>query len=202
MATAFQRKGSRIVGTLAPQERDVIVGLLGQVRELLGGDDVAPTGDPLTDLIGDLEAPPDSDAQDRDPALDRLLPSGHEDAQEAAEFRSMTERSLRQRKVARIDTIIDTLRAGTREKLELDFGQAQEFMITLTDARLVLADRLGLHTEQDAERLHDQTTRFLEGGADFSDVDETLALFYDFLTWMQESLANALMSTGGRRRSR
>ncbi|MFC6714680.1 DUF2017 family protein [Branchiibius cervicis] len=55
MATAFQRKGSRIVGTLAPQEREVIVSLLGQVRELLGGDEVAPTGDPLTDLIGELE---------------------------------------------------------------------------------------------------------------------------------------------------
>ncbi|KYH43330.1 DUF2017 domain-containing protein [Branchiibius sp. NY16-3462-2] len=203
MATAFQRKGSRIVGTLAPQEREVIVGLLGQVRELLGGDEVAPTGDPLTDLIGELEpAPEPGPAQDRDPALDRLLPSGHEDAEEAAEFRSMTERSLRQRKVARIDTTIDTLRAVQREKLELDFGQAQEFMVALTDARLVLADRLDLHTEEDAERLHHQTTRFLEGGADFSDVDETLALFYDFLTWLQESLANALMTTGGRRRSR
>lgn len=201
MATAFQRKGSRIIGTLAPQEREVIVGLLGQVRELLGGDEVAPTGDPLTDLIGDLEAAPEPDGE-RDPALDRLLPRGHEDAEEAAEFRSMTERSLRQRKVARIDTTIDTLRAVAGEKLELDFGQAQEFMVTLTDARLVLADRLGLHTEEDAERLHDQTTRFLEAGADFSDVDETLALFYDFLTWLQESVANALMTTGGRRRSR
>lgn len=200
MATAFQRKGSRIVGTLAGQERDVIVGLLGQVRELLGGDEVAPTGDPLTDLIGDLESSPSGDAdEDRDPALDRLLPSGHEDSTEAAEFRSMTERSLRQRKVARIDTTIDMLRAASREKLELDFGQAQEFMVALTDARLVLADRLGLHTEEDAERLHDQTTRFLDGGADFSDVDETLALFYDFLTWLQESLANALLTTGGRR---
>lgn len=202
MATAFQRKGSRIVGTLAPQERDVIVGLLGQVRELLGGDEVAPTGDPLTDLIGDLESADPAPEEDRDPALDRLLPAGHEDAEAAAEFRSMTERSLRQRKVARIDTTIGTLRAVTREKLELDFGQAQEFMIALTDARLVLADRLGLHTEEDAERLHHQTTRFLEGGADFSDIDETLALFYDFLTWLQESLANALLSTGGRRRSR
>lgn len=202
MATAFQRKGSRIVGTLAPQEREVIVSLLGQVRELLGGDEVAPTGDPLTDLIGELEpteTPPD---HDRDPALDRLLPSGHEDSDEAAEFRAMTERSLRQRKVGRIDTTIGTLRSVRRDKLELDFGQAQEFMIALTDARLVLADRLGLHTEEDAERLHDQTTRFLEGGADLSDVDETLALFYDFLTWLQESLANALITTGGRRRSR
>lgn len=203
MATAFQHKGSRIIGTLAPQEQEVIVGLLGQVRDLLGGDEVAPTGDPLTDLIGDLDAAavPEPDG-DRDPALDRLLPNGHQDAQEAAEFRSMTERSLRQRKVARIDTTIGTLRSMQREKLELDFGQAQEFMIALTDARLVLADRLDLHTEEDAARLHDQTTRLLEGGGALSDVDETLALFYDFLTWLQESLANALMTAGGRRRSR
>lgn len=196
MATAFRRKGSRVVGSLAPQEREVVTGLLGQVRELLGGDDVAPTGDPIADLIGGLdEAPPDT--TERDPALARLLPDGHEDSEEATEFRALTERSLRAHKVARLDTAIAVLTDARSDRLELDFGQAQELMIALTDARLVLADRIGLHTEEDAERLHERIQQLIEDDTD-TGVDETMALFYDFLTWLQESLAGALLSSGRR----
>lgn len=199
MATAFRRKGSRVVGTLIPQEREVVSGLLAQVRELLGGDEVAPSGDPIADLIGDLDAPA-PDTGERDPALSRLLPDGHEDAEAATEFRALTERSLRQRKVARLDVAIGVLTDGDSDRLELDFGQAQELMVALTDARLVLADRVGLHTEEDAERLHDRASELIADGED-TDVDETLLLFYDFLTWMQESLASALLSSGERGRA-
>lgn len=186
MAIAFRRKGSRIVGTLDGQEREVVASVLSQVRELLGGDEVAPTGDPLADLIGELDATTPA-AGAGDPALARLLPDGHADGEEAAEFRALTERSLRQRKVARLDTVLGILAAADRDRIELDFGQAQELMIALTDARLVLADRLGLHTEEDAEQL---------------DTDHALGQFYDFFTWLQEGLATALLSSGERGRAR
>ena len=64
----------------------------------------------------------------------------------------------------------------------------------LTDVRLVLASRLGLHTDEDAERLHAEielATHALETDDDGSlPVDPErvwLGMLYQALTWLQES---------------
>jgi hypothetical protein len=54
----------------------------------------------------------------------------------------------------------------------------------------VLADRLGIETDEDAARLHG-----IDDFADAEDVEAYLALVYNFVTWLQESLLQALLSS-------
>ncbi|WP_265447583.1 DUF2017 domain-containing protein [Flexivirga meconopsidis] len=192
MATAFKRKGSRVVAKMAAEEREVVSELLTQTRQLVAPNDGA-TGDPVEDMMASIGRTADPDElASRDPALARLLPDGHrEDAEVASEFRSLTEHGLRQRKAANLSTAIAALDATRGEKLELDLGQAQALLISLTDARLALGERLGLRSDDDSEQLqHD----IVEAGDAVSDDPRLLTgLYYDFLTWMQESLAHALL---------
>lgn len=193
MATVFQRKGSRIVSRMDPAEREVVADLLTQTRELVAPD-VSPTGDPVEDMMASItHRLTQEELAERDPALARILPDGHrEDPEVAGEFRSLTEHGLRQRKAAGLSTAIAALDAGsTGDKLELDLGQAQALLIALTDARLALGERLGLHTDADSEQLQ----RDIERAGDEAQEDPRLlvGIYYDFLTWMQESLAHALL---------
>ena len=67
--------------------------------------------------------------------------------------------------------------------LVLDDEQARAWLTALNDVRLVLAERMGLRTDADAERLAD-------------DPSGTAAL-YDFLTWLQETLVHAVSAASG-----
>jgi hypothetical protein len=61
-------------------------------------------------------------------------------------------------------------------------------MVALTDVRLVLAERIGVHTEEDSDRLREV--------AAYADPDEPIvyaSAVYDFLSWLQEGLAEALL---------
>lgn len=51
----------------------------------------------------------------------------------------------------------------------------------------MLADRLGLETDEDTERLHGITDP-----SRAQDVDGYLALVYNFVTWLQETLMQAM----------
>lgn len=196
MASAFKRKGSRVIARLDANERAIVRELLDQTRELLmpsGG----LSGDPVEDLFSGLGNGPDpEELAHRDPALARLLPDGHRGDQEmAAEFRALTEHSLRQRKVANLSTAIQALdQPATRDKLELDLGQAQALLVGLADVRLALGERLQLHTDEDSEQLQHDLAAAAEGASD--DPRLITGLYYDFLTWMQESLAGALLQPG------
>jgi hypothetical protein len=72
----------------------------------------------------------------------------------------------------------------------------------LTDVRLVLASRLALETDDDAERLHSEialATHALATDADRElDIDPErvwLGMLYQALTWLQDSLIEFLMGT-------
>jgi hypothetical protein len=193
VAKAFQRKGDRFVARLDEVEREVVVGLLEQTHEFLAPVPREPTGDPFDDLVAGLPRPGDSgdDAPQlpRDPALERLLPSAHRDDPElAAEFRRLTEHGLRERKAANLATAVSALRGADGDKVRLDQKQAQAMVVALTDVRLLLGDRLGLRTDEDAEALQDR----LEAASP-EDPQLRLAAYYDFLTWLQESLTQSLM---------
>ena len=193
MATAFKRKGSRVVAHLDANERAIVRELLDQTRELLSPTGMT-TGDPVEDLFSGIGTAPDAEElAGRDPALARLLPDGHKgDPEVAAEFRALTEHSLRQRKTANLATAIQALDQPThRDKLELDIGQAQALLISLADVRLALGERLELRTDEDSEQLQHELAQ-----ASVDDVEDPrliIGLYYDFLTWMQESLAGALL---------
>lgn len=206
MARGFRRRGSgssvRYAAQLDPMERATVAGLMDQVHDLLdpvpvpqgaarqGGDDfssiVAGLGMGVT-VAAEDQADLDASAAERDPALDRLLPTANrEDDEAAAEFRRLTEPGLRRRKAAGLALAAATLRG--EDKLRLDEDEARAFLIALTDVRLVLGERMGLRTDEDVE--------VLEAAAAELDDDDPLGYalaVYDFLTWLQETLASAML---------
>lgn len=216
MPRAFRKRGSgeetRYVAGLDAVERQVTVELLQQVRELLAGDEdrqpnasadtpgdaspdsSRPQADPFDEIVAGLgpigsEPPPGARSHGpRDPALERLLPAAHRDDPEAAEeFRRLTEGGLRRRKVATIDTAI---RALTRPhgRVELTETDAVALLVGLTDVRLVIGERLGLREDGDAEELE----VVIEGLPPEHPARQAYVV-YDFLTWLQEGLAQLLL---------
>ncbi len=85
-------------------------------------------------------------------------------------------------------------RAGT---LVLDEAQATAWMTALNDVRLVVAERMGLRTDEDATRVAAIASR--PGAASGEEATTVwLASVYDFLTWLQETLVGAVASGGYR----
>lgn len=202
MARGFRRKGSgehvRYVAQLDPLERATVAGLMDQVHDLLDPPAAVPDGDDaFASIVAGLgmgvtvaaedQADLDPDEARRDPAIDRLLPTANrQDDEMAAEFRRLTETGLRQRKAAALVTAADLLRGD--DKIRLDAGQARAVVTALTDVRLVLGERMGLRTDDDVE--------VLEAAAQDLDPDDPLGYalaIYDFLTWLQETLATAML---------
>lgn len=219
MARGFKRKGRgdkvRYAATLDAVERSVVIGLLEQVHELLAPPEVvAGSDDPFDQIVAgmgglgvgvsvaaeDQEAwpttePVPEDARsfgDRDPALQRLLPSANrKDDQVSAEFRRLTEDGLRRRKADNVATTMLVLRREGNH-VETTPAEAQAMLVALTDVRLVLGERLGLRDDDDVDRL-EQT---VAGMPDDAPIVYAAAV-YDFLTWLQETLAGALLGSLG-----
>ena len=171
------------------------MGLLEQTHDFIAPVRREATGDPFDDLVARLGLPRLNDSQDdssqvpRDPALERLLPSAHRDDPEmAAEFRRLTEHGLREGKAANLARAISALQTPDGDKISLDQEQAQAMVVALTDVRLLLGERLGLRTDEDADTLQDR----LEAASE-DDPQLHLAAYYDFMTWLQESLTQSLM---------
>ena len=123
--------------------------------------------DPLDALIGITDNP----QVPTDPAVSRLLPVGSSDEEAAAEYRRYTERDLRERKIA-----------------NLDEEHARAWASALSDIRLVLATRLDITDDARAEEIH----RYVDW-SQIETEDEYLAMVYNFISWVQESLMSALM---------
>ncbi len=235
------------VAGLGPTEREVFATVVADVAELLGaarfGADEATepdTSGPLGALrmsTGTVDAP-------QDPAVRRLLPdASRDDDAVAAEFRRLTEGDLRAEKVGRLRDVWAALvaPAGPREPgapgarrrsrprtavdddddLVLSREDAPAFAAALTDVRLVLAERLGIETEEDADRLYatleaqaaaeeEAEARAGAGRRRPADDDRParevleqevrayLGSVYAALSWLQESLMAVLLDDLGR----
>lgn len=192
MAQAFQRKRDRLVGRLDQTERSIVIELMAQTREMVAPEQQAATGDAFTDLISTLGDSYDpSEVAERDPVVRRLLPDGHRDDQEAAaEFRAATERTLREQKTRKLTAAIDLLLGvpDNQDKLSFEVPDAITLMMALADVRLAVGERLELRTDEDSEQLHAD----LEAMTGPDQQRLAIGLYYDFLTWLQESLALAL----------
>jgi len=181
MARRFERTRRGVTARLDVEERELLDDLLAEVGVLLD-DGTEPDADPLEAMVGISEGA----RTPEDPALARLLPdAAREDPEAAAEFRRFTERGLRQRKREALATARATL--ARPAPLVLDAAEAQAWLVALNDLRLVLAERLGLRTDSDAERLLAEAE---EMAAD--DPRAWMSAVYDFLTWLQETLVTAL----------
>jgi hypothetical protein len=161
----FRRKGEDVVARLDRAEVQILGLLLDQLEQLLAADD---------DLASD-------------PVLARLLPEGHRgDPELAADYRELTQETLRGGKADDLATVRATLPTGGGE-LRLDGDQAGAWLRTSNDLRLALGTRLEI--TEDTEPPEDPS----------SDEGQQLAVYY-WLTGLQGSLIDALAAGRAGRR--
>ncbi|MDQ0755882.1 DUF2017 domain-containing protein [Arthrobacter sp. B3I4] len=183
MARAFKYGLKGITGYLEPAERELLRNLFDDVISMLEPEE--RTGqDPLAALVGlDSEAREPSDR-----ALRRLLPNVMKDDDVASlEFRRYTERSLRESKIGALKAAALGL---DKEELVLTPADARHWSTALNDVRLVLAERLDIRDDADAEHVHR-----MQDWSQAEDVESYLALVYNFTTWLQESLVQAMLAS-------
>ncbi len=163
-----------------PVERRLLAGLFSDAAELLGGDDSETEADELAKLVG-----MSSGERPTDPAVLRLLPDvDAEDPEHAEEFRRLTERDIRESKLANFRTALFTLdRSG---RAELTEEQARAWATALGDVRLILATRLGIATESDLENLLETLDQQPESTVMTVNV-------YELLTWAQDRITTILL---------
>jgi Domain of unknown function (DUF2017) len=160
----FRARGDELVARFDPAEVGVLGLLLDQLEVLLDADSVA-----------------------EDPVLQRLFPDGHRgDAEIAADYRDMTEESLRSGKADDLATVRATLPLGGGE-VRLDREQAGAWLRTTNDVRLALGVRLDITEE--TEPPDDPA----------EDEGQQLAVYY-WLTAVQGSLVDALVDGRAARR--
>jgi hypothetical protein len=211
----------RVEVRLPVESRRSVAELLLRVHELLEDPRVGQgPPDPLEELTGldasafdtsamdDEPSPPASSpspggeqAEDRrDPAIARLLPDAHrDDPALAEEFRRLTEHGLRRRKQEALALAAAALRRP-EDPLRLTPEEGQALVRGLTDVRLVLAERLGIRTDDDAQVLHEMVvsiSALAPDSVETKTVSESswapLVVLYDDLTGLQEDLVRALM---------
>jgi hypothetical protein len=161
---AFRFRHGDVVARLDPAEAGIVGLLLDQLEQLLAADD---------DVAGD-------------PVMARLLPDGHRsDPELAADYRELTESSLRSGKTDDLAIVRATLPEGGGE-IRLDRDQAGAWLRTSNDLRLALGTRLDIteDTEPPDEIADEQ--------------DQQLAVYY-WLTSLQGSLVDALADGRGGR---
>ena len=135
-----------------------------------------------------------------DPVVGVLLPEASEDPVTAMEVSSLTRARLRSGKVDRLARMAAELRApsGPEATVLVPIGQEAEWLGAINDIRLVLAQRLGIESAQDAGRVHDVVSQEAsESETAHEQWYRGTALVYDMVTWWQESLVSALFGGTG-----
>jgi Domain of unknown function (DUF2017) len=129
----------------------------------------------LDDLAGALQTLPDDD-----PVRERLFPAAYrDDDKAAAEYRSLTEESLREDRAVRLGECRAELPSGAGD-VDLDDRAAQRWLTVLTDLRLAIGTRLNVAEDDDP-------------AIDPADPDAQLRAIYQWLTALQDSLVHVVM---------
>ena len=224
---AFRRVPEGLACGLDDWERELLARLALEVRALLQADapPVEGTGESETSsssrpdpvrpgeserdrevleaLDFDLDPPTNhvhSGRPSADPVIAVLLPQASEDPITSMEVSSLTRARLRGDKVDRLVRLAAELRApsGPGETVLVASGQESDWLGAINDIRLVLAQRLGIESAQDAEHVH--AVAFQEAPEEETDREQWYrgtALVYDMVTWWQESLVSALFGGTG-----
>ncbi len=165
----------RVTARISADERDYLLYLLAELEPVLAPLPVAADQDPLAAMVGISSA-----VRPDEPGVLRLFPDAYADPDAAAEFRRFTEQGLREAKTASLQTMRETL-VGSGEKVVLSRPQAEGWISTLNDLRLLMGTRLGV------------TAEFSFGAeADPQDPATLAAATYEFLGWVQGTLLFAL----------
>ena len=224
---AFRRVPEGLVCGLDDWERELLARLALEVRALLQADappiqgaGQSETSSPprpdtvrpweserdrevLEALDFDLDPPTDhvhSGRPSADPVVAVLLPQASEDPITSMEVSSLTRARLRGDKVDRLARLAAELRApsGPEGTVLVAPGQESDWLGASNDIRLVLAQRLGIESAQDAEHVH--SVAFQEAPEEETSREQWYrgtALVYDMVTWWQESLVSALFGGTG-----
>ncbi|WP_167148354.1 DUF2017 family protein [Actinomyces sp. ZJ308] len=224
---AFRRVSEGLACGLDDWERELLARLALEVRALLQADDPAdedadespvPPSSPtdpgrpgeserdrevLAALDFDLDPPGNHVHAGRsttDPVVGVLLPQASEDPVTAMEVSSLTRARLRDGKVDRLARLVAELSApsGPEGTILVALGQESDWLGAINDIRLVLAQRLGIESAQDAGRVRDVAFREApESETPHEQWYRGTALVYDMVTWWQESLVSALFGGTG-----
>lgn len=189
----WKRKGARIVTKFDRHEASLLRELLDQVTTLLNDRAEQAPHDELAELTGIRTG---SSTPPSDPLLARLLPDFHrldadgstetdaadraEYADSAAALRSLHEPGLIEAKTGVAAVVLGTL-PESGGAVTLDEEQAASWLAALNDVRLALGTAIGVEEDM-PDRLPDDDPRAGQ------------LTVYHWLTWMQESLLNALSS--------
>ena len=224
---AFRRVPEGLACGLDDWERELLARLALEVRALLQAD-APPTqgaGQPeaslsprpesvrpgeserdrevLEALDFDLDAPTNRvhvGSPNADPVIAVLLPQASEDPVTAMEVSSLTRARLRSDKADRLERLAAELRApsGLEDTVLVAPGQESDWLGAANDIRLVLAQRLGIESAQDARHVHN--VAFQEAPDSETPHEQWYrgtALVYDMVTWWQESLVSVLFGGTG-----
>ncbi len=189
----FARRRGQLTTHLNEYEVELLSSLVSQLVELVsdgepGGFEVAEQvpADAFEAIVADLQVNPDEPEQSEDPVLNRLFPSAYPtDPAASSDFRRFTERSLRAKKVADAQVVLDRL-AGTeqgRHELRVPPEEVDAWLRTLTSVRLALATRLGITDAEAADRLSELSAE---------DPRTFLVSVYDWLGFAEETMITAM----------
>lgn len=187
MSREFIIAQDSIVGGIGETERRLFQSIFASVIAMLEPAEDA-TADPLEALVGwDQEV-----SRPEDPALRRLLPDGvSEDPEEALELRRLTERSVRQSKVGALrgaSLMFDS------EELRLSLEQAELLARALNDVRLVLAERLSLHSAEAVEELAEEPLESeSEATPETESEEDVLGVIFRFASALHGALVHAML---------
>lgn len=207
----FVARDHQAVAVLDEDERLVIARIVADVGLLLGEESFGspessplPRREDLAEALRFLDSLGEAPAEPDDPALLRLLPNAAPaDREVAEEFRRLTQDDLRATKLARLRSMWEDLSTEGDEWV-VPADQVMSVAAALTDVRLVIAARLGLETDEDAESLHRDIARVGDpddaAAAQAAGIDPErlwLGMLYDALTWLQESLVSLRLGGQG-----
>jgi hypothetical protein len=175
----WRRSRGLVTTVLSEREAGLLRGLVGQVRDMLSARVAAIPQDELAEITGIIAGP--TTAPD-DRVLARLLPDFHrDDATLSGGLRALHEPDLVAVKDGVAAVVLDTCPArGGRVRLSDE--QAQAWLSALNDVRLALGTVLDV-TEDMPDELPSDDPRAPHLGV------------YHWLTWVQESLIQAVSGT-------
>jgi len=178
----FTRRGTSLLTRLSQAEASVLGTMAGQLADL-----VAPLSRQSDDIVDSLAALAEADgsgAPSSDPALRRLFPDAYrDDAAASREYRHYTQSDDAQLRAEAARTVVQDVTDADDGWVTIAPGHVYAWLTTLNNLRLVLATRLDIETEADAEAL-DRLPR--------TDRRAPTAAVYNWCGWMLESLLDSL----------
>jgi hypothetical protein len=186
VARGFRRTGRGYRCRLEPEEAALVRRLADEVAALIadgtGGEPAASPGDKDDELERMVAVPSEAPPRPADPILARLFPDAYADDDDAAaEFRRLAQGDLSAGKLA----ALETLRSSIGERggdVTLDEEAAGHWLTGLNDLRLTLGTLVGV-TDDNTDEL---------AALPRSDPRADLFAIYDFITYLQGTLVEAL----------